>query len=121
MGEKGGFVIRIGQTGVMASHLITINGIFNLEYWEKEEIENFIKTKMQEIDELFQAEIELLNIEMGRKTRIRMQVLVASVGSKRIIEEWSRKWLKNHIGPIARITKLEVRAVSPLARISNGG
>ncbi|MCK4354756.1 hypothetical protein KAW43_00140 [Candidatus Parcubacteria bacterium] len=116
MEKKGSYAITIGKIGVMASHLIMINGIFKLEYCEKEEIEYFIKTKTQEIDDSFQAEIEFLKIEMGKKTRIEIQILVALFGSLKTIEEWSREWLKNHIGNnIAHITKLEIKAISPSA------
>lgn len=114
----GDFTIRL-ERGIIASHSVEINGIFKKE-WKKEEIEDFIRAKISEINEAFQAEIELLSIEMGKKTRIRIQVLIASVGSAKTMERWSREWLGNHIEKNeACITRLKVRAISPLSGMMN--
>ena len=124
-GKEGSFVRRIGKHELIASHLITVKAISE-NRWYKPFLEDFIKKKIEtEIDEFWQAEIELLNIKAAKdKTEIEISVYMAGVGESKTIKqwtrEWTREWLENHIGDLFRITKLEVKAVSPLALISDG-
>lgn len=113
--EKGNFAIIL-ENGLIASHSIEIEGILYGKWASEAEIKGFIKCKVNEINEFYYAEIELLHIEIDKEILIKIIVLIASVGSAKTIEEDSRKWLENHIGGLARITKLKVKAISILSR-----
>ena len=114
--SKGSFVILIGEKKLMASHLITVEGVLE-DKWNKPFLTDFIKKKVEtEINDSWQAEIELLRIEVKEKTEIKIGVFIAGIGSLEMVKQWSREWLEKHIGNFAIITKLEVRPMSPLAR-----
>ena len=118
--KKGSFVIRIGKYGVIASHLITLKGVSE-DRWYKPFLIDFIKKMVEtEINEFWQAEIELLNVSTEDLTEIEVAVYIAGVGESKTIKQWTREWLENHIGNLFHITNLEVKAVSSLARISDG-
>ena len=116
--RKGSFVIRIGNKGVIASHLITVEGISG-DRWYKPFLMDLIKKKVKEIDDFWQAEMELFHAKEGEKTEIKVGIYIAGVGESETIKQWAREWLENHIGSLFCITKLEVKAVSSLARISD--
>ena len=125
--SKGSFVITIGENKLMASHMITVEGALE-DKWYKPFLTDFIKKKVNtEIDEFWQAEIELLDIrnvgakdqEVKDQTEIKVAVYIAGVGSSETIKKYTHEWLENHIGGLFRITNLEVKAVSSLARTSD--
>ena len=112
--KKGVFTIRL-EKGTIASHLIKVKGVFKY-YLSDWRIRTFIKRKIKkEIDSFYEAELELLRI---RKEETEVWVLIATVGSRKSIEEWSRGWLENHIDKrMADIVSLEVKSISSLAKI----
>ena len=116
--EEGNFTIRL-ESGMIATHSIKVIGTL---HWrkelEKEEIENYVQKKIKEINDILQPEIELLDIKMYKKTRVEIWILIVAVNQISTLDKWCRQWWRSHIEKdIADLSRLEIKAISRLARL----